>query len=71
MQKQTIQVDIDGMSCGHCVKTVRQALESVEGVDVLSVEIGKAVVALDGNLVDRSRLKDEIDATGFEVRSMA
>jgi copper chaperone len=35
---------IDGMSCGHCVSAVKQALADVPGVTVQSVEIGSATV---------------------------
>jgi copper chaperone len=32
------------MSCGHCVRAVRAALASVEGVEVLDVQVGSARV---------------------------
>jgi len=42
----TIRLDIEGMTCNHCVKHVREALESVEGVERVDVtlEPGQAVV---------------------------
>ena len=55
------------MSCGHCVKTVRSALEDAKGVEVIDVEIGSATVILDESLTDFDAVADAIDETGFEV----
>ena len=37
---------IDGMSCGHCVRGVTEALQSVKGVTVTKVDLatGSAIV---------------------------
>ena len=59
--------EIEGMSCGHCVKTVRSALEEANGVEVVDVEIGSATVTLDESLTDYDTVADVIDDTGFEV----
>ena len=40
-----IQIDISGMSCGHCVARVTKALSSVPGVRVDDVQVGSARVA--------------------------
>jgi copper chaperone CopZ len=45
MEQTTIQ--IDGMSCGHCVSRVQKALSRLEGVHVDQVEIGSARVTYD------------------------
>lgn len=38
-------LEIDGMTCGHCVRTVTGALASVPGVQVRSVAVGHAEIA--------------------------
>jgi copper chaperone len=43
----TVGLSIDGMSCGHCVAAVKQALESVPDVVVRDVRIGTATVETD------------------------
>ncbi|HUF09546.1 MAG TPA: heavy-metal-associated domain-containing protein [Rhodothermales bacterium] len=70
MNRKTVNVRIDGMSCGHCVKTVREALERIEGIDIRSVEIGSAVVDVDERAVKLDRLAAAIEDTGFTVRSI-
>lgn len=42
MSKVTLQ--IDGMSCSHCLNAVNQALAGVPGASVRSVQIGRAEV---------------------------
>ena len=65
--RQTETITIEGMSCGHCVRAVEQALRAVPGVDVESVEIGSARVTYDEQVVDRSRLVRAIEEEGFSV----
>ena len=38
------ELTLEGMSCGHCVKAVKEALSTVEGIEVEHVQIGSAVV---------------------------
>ena len=44
---QTITLSIDGMSCGHCVASVRGALGAVPGVEIRDVRIGAAELGID------------------------
>ncbi len=43
---QPITLAIRGMSCGHCVASVREALGAVPGVDVRAVRVGSAEVVV-------------------------
>ena len=67
MTQQTEIFNIEGMSCGHCVKAVRQALESIAGVDVENVEIGRAQVSYDSSVTDRIHLIEAIEEEGYTV----
>lgn len=42
MSKVTLH--IEGMSCGHCLNAVNQAIGKVPGARIESVQIGRAVV---------------------------
>lgn len=41
-----MKISIEGMHCQACVNRVRRALESLEGVQVLDVQIGSANLVL-------------------------
>jgi copper chaperone len=67
MSKQKATLKIDGMSCGHCVKTVRTALADSDGVDVIEVEIGSATILFDDALADIDAVSHSVDEVGFAV----
>lgn len=60
-------LEIDGMSCSNCVRHVQAALLDVDGVDVLEVEVGKAIVDTD---VDEDVLRDALEEVGYELVSI-
>ena len=65
---ETLTMHIDGMSCGHCVKAVRDALAELPGVEVKDVAIGAATVAYDPAETPRSELVEAVRDAGYEPR---
>ncbi len=64
MTNETLK--IEGMSCGHCVRAVTEALREIEGVDVQRVEIGKAEIAYPAT-VTRERVVAALEDAGYGV----
>ena len=62
-----ITLHVDGMSCGHCLNTVNRALAQVPGVEIVSVQIGRAVVNYDEALADPARIAAAVDAAGYRA----
>ncbi len=62
-----LTMNIDGMSCGHCVRAVTRALESVEGVEVEQVNLGTATVRYDRNTTSPGRITAAIEGEGYQV----
>lgn len=62
------KIYVEGMTCEHCVKHVREALEEVHGVQRAEVDLeGKyAVVVLDNDVSDEV-LKGAIEEVEYEV----
>lgn len=67
MEKSTERIAIEGMTCGNCVRHVRQALENLEGVDVKNVEIGSAEVSFDPGDIDRDEIIEAIREEGYRA----
>lgn len=65
--KQTVDLDIKGMSCGHCVKAVQSALAGVPGVAVKEVRIGHATVEVDDRATKPEALVEAVDDAGYEA----
>lgn len=65
---QTRTLSIDGMSCEHCAERVAEALEGVEGVTQVTVDLdaGEATV-MAADHVSRDRLAETVDEAGYEL----
>ena len=63
----TRTLSIDGMSCKHCVQHVREALESVSGVEVESVDLAAKRAVVSGQALDEAALKAAVAEAGYEV----
>ena len=66
----TIELNIEGMHCGACVRRVKAALGAVPGASVREVEIGRAAVDVaDGGSEAETRAAAEkaIGEAGFTV----
>ena len=66
---ETTIINIGGMSCGGCVKSITGVLVALSGVakaDV-SLEQGRAVVEFDSAQVDRAELVEAVESAGFDA----
>ena len=63
-----VKLIVDGMNCGHCVKSVTEALEGVAGVDkVVEVSLEKGEALVEGS-ADAAALVAAIEERGFDAR---
>lgn len=64
-----IAIQIEGMSCGHCVKEVSEALSGINGVrDVrISLKESFARVVFDESVTDADQMVKALDSIGFKV----
>jgi copper ion binding protein len=63
----TLELQISGMSCGHCVSAVKNALQELDGVQVKKVEIGSASVDYDPARSSPSAIENAIEDAGYQV----
>ena len=66
--ENTLNLAIEGMHCGACVRRVTSALQGVQGVTVNSVEVGSAEVAFDAGEVTAQDITAALDRNGFPTR---
>lgn len=57
---------IEGMSCNHCVAHVKEALEGLDGVTFIEVNLEKKYATVETN-VSNEVLKDAIEEEGYDV----
>ena len=60
-----LKLTVEGMSCGHCVNAVTDALRQVPGVTVEHVEIGSAAVAFDPARTTPQAIVDAVNDEGY------
>lgn len=66
---QNITLNVQGMSCGHCVKAVEGSVGQLAGVDKVKVNLDNAQVeiAFDETKVSLEQIKETIDDQGYDV----
>lgn len=66
---RTQSIVVSGMSGGHCVGTVTQALRAVSGVSAVNVslETGDATVQFDERMTSTDQLNAAVRAAGFGI----
>ncbi len=65
---ETLNLTIGGMSCGHCVKAVDQALKAVAGVHVMDVKVGGASLQYDPAQTSPAAIASAVSDAGYEAR---
>lgn len=62
-------LDVRGMTCGHCEKAVKEALEQLEGLQGMEVNIGtgKVDVTYDDAQVTVKDMREAIEEQGYDV----
>lgn len=62
-----VTLEINGMTCGHCVKAVSTALRQIPGVTNVRVDLEHGRAEVDG-AAEVERLLAAVRAEGYEVR---
>ena len=63
------KIQIEGMSCGHCVEHVKEALEEVKGIESVEVSLEEKCATIVGDATEED-IKQAIDEAGYDVVSM-
>lgn len=67
MEQITLQVQ--GMSCGHCVNSIEGSVGKLKGVASVQVHLDKGTVDIefDANAVSLEEIENEIEEQGYDV----
>jgi copper chaperone len=63
-----IILTIEGMSCQHCVMSVKKAVENIIGVTSAEISIGNAKVTFDGSKTNRNEIAKAVEDAGYKVK---
>lgn len=62
-----ITLHIDGMSCGHCLNAVSQALGRLPGVEIESVRMGRAELRYDDSVISPEAITNAVADAGYRA----
>ncbi|MCF6409314.1 copper chaperone CopZ [Pseudalkalibacillus salsuginis] len=62
-------LEIKGMTCNHCKQSVTNALQELNGVNHVEVDLnqGKAYVKYEEGKVTEAQMKDAVEDQGYDV----
>lgn len=71
MAKEITDITVEGMSCSHCVNSIKNAVGALNGVEKVDVDLAtkKVTVEFDPEIVKGKAIKDAIEDQGYDVTS--
>jgi copper chaperone len=58
---------IEGMSCGHCLNAVNQALAQLPGVRLEALRMGRADLQYDETAIEPARIEAAVTEAGYRA----
>ncbi|WP_017729437.1 copper chaperone CopZ [Halalkalibacterium ligniniphilum] len=64
------QLNVKGMSCGHCVNAIEGSVGKLEGVQSVKVDLNKGLVdvSFEAEKVSLAQIKETIEEQGYDVQ---
>ncbi len=64
----TTQIKVSGMTCGHCVNSVTEELQTISGVTQVNVDLESGNITIEsGTELDADLIEAAIKEAGYEV----
>ena len=58
---------VQGMTCAHCVLSVREEVSEVAGVSAVDVDLASGRMTVSGEGVDEAAVRAAVSEAGYEV----
>ena len=68
---RTLALRVEGMTCEHCVRSVRRALLETPGVSAAAVDLGRAEAIVTGADLDVEAMKRAVEELGYRFAGAA
>jgi len=63
-----IEIQIEGMTCGHCAMTITKELSGLAGVSNVQVDHAKGIATVVQNGLSNDQLSEAITAAGYTAK---
>ena len=67
MTHATRSFTVEGMTCDHCVASVREELAQVPGVIAVDVELSSGRLTVTGEPIEDAAIREAVAEAGYEV----
>jgi copper chaperone len=64
---ETLEYIVNGMTCSHCVLSVREEVSEVPGVASVDVDLDSGRLTVTGQNVSDDAVRDAVADAGYEV----
>ncbi|MDA8105466.1 MAG: copper ion binding protein [Nitrospiraceae bacterium] len=61
-------IQVEGMSCQHCVMRVKKAVEGLSGIVKSDVQVGQVKVAFEESKIQQKEIEDAIVKAGYKIK---
>jgi copper chaperone CopZ len=58
---------VQGMTCAHCVASVREEVSEIPGVEAVDVDLASGRMTVEGTGVDEAAVRAAVVEAGYEV----
>ncbi|HSO57823.1 MAG: copper chaperone CopZ [Paenisporosarcina sp.] len=64
-----VTLKVEGMSCGHCVKSIENSVSAISGVDKVEVQLDSGIVNVEFNkdVVVVEQITNTIEEQGYTI----
>lgn len=67
---ETVDYQVRGMTCGHCVKAVTDEVSAIPGVGSVNVDLDSGTLSLlSAAPIDPQLVREAVDEAGYELVS--
>jgi len=63
-----VEIQIEGMTCGHCAMTISKELSGLAGVANVQVDHTKGIATVEQNGLTNNQLSEAITAAGYTAK---
>jgi copper chaperone len=67
-KENIMELNVEGMTCEHCAKRVTEALEKIDGVVSVSVDVKEGKAYVQGENIDIAIMKKAVTDAGYDVK---
>ena len=64
---ETRTFTVSGMTCGHCVASVTEEVQEVDGVESVDVVLETGALTVTGEALDDAQIRAAVHEAGYQV----